>query len=147
MYDALEARKHNIGSLLVDFAAKGLEQEDEDFQTNREKFYAGRLEEIRQQREEMPKGDHGEKDLRERLAWEREMLGTLKGDGEEREKVQQVFDRRLNQEEKEALGAVLREHDLEEEHLEEVKKRRADLQQQRIRKLQRLSTLSALHKQ
>ena len=45
------------------------------------------------------------------------MLGTLKGDVEEREKVQQVFDRRLNQEEKEALGAVLRERSEEEEQL------------------------------
>lgn len=33
--------------------------------------------------------------MRERLAWEREVLGKLKGDVEEREKVQQVFDRRL----------------------------------------------------
>lgn len=74
------------------------------------------------------------------------MLGTLKGETEEKEKVQQVFDRRLNQEEKEALGAVLRERGEEEEHLEEVKKRRVDLQQQRIRKLQRLSTLSTQHK-
>jgi exonuclease III len=104
----LEARRHNIEALLVDFAAKGLESEEEDFKASREKFYAGRLEEIRQQREEMPKGEQGEKDLRERLAWEREMLGTLKGEAEEKEKVLQVFDRRLNQEEKEALGAVLR---------------------------------------
>jgi hypothetical protein len=70
----------------------------------------------------------------------------LKGDVEEREKVQQVFDRRLNQEEKEALGAVLRERSEEVEQLEEVKRRRVDLQQQRIRKLQRLTALSAQQK-
>jgi hypothetical protein len=46
------------------------------------------------------------------------MLGTLKGDAEEREKVQQVFDRRLNKEEKEALGAVLRERSEEIEQIE-----------------------------
>lgn len=70
----------------------------------------------------------------------------MKGDVEEREKVQQVFDRRLNQEEKEALGAVLRERSEEVEQLEEVKRRRVDLQQQRIRKLQRLTALSAQQK-
>jgi hypothetical protein len=62
----------------------------------REQFYSGRLQEIQQQREEMGGGDGiGERDVRERLAWEREVLGKLKGEGEEREKVQQVFDRRL----------------------------------------------------
>lgn len=60
--------------------------------------------------------------------------------------MQQVFDRRLNQEEKEALGAVLRERSEEVEQLEEVKRRRVDLQQQRIRKLQRLTALSAQQK-
>ena len=57
-----------------------------------------------------------------------------------------MFDRRLNQEEKEALGAVLRERSEEVEQLEEVKRRRVDLQQQRIRKLQRLTALSAQQK-
>ena len=60
--------------------------------------------------------------------------------------MQQVFDRRLNQEEKEALGAVLRERSEEVEQLEEVKRRRVDLQHQRIRKLQRLTALSAQQK-
>jgi hypothetical protein len=55
----LESRKHNIGTLLVDFGAKALEYEDEDFKTNREKFYAGKLEEIRQQREEISNEGQG----------------------------------------------------------------------------------------
>jgi hypothetical protein len=62
----------------------------------RSEFYSGRLQEIQQQREEMGESDGvGERDVRERLAWEREVLGRLRGEEEEREKVKQVFDRRL----------------------------------------------------
>ena len=63
---------------------------------------------MQEQRAEI--GDSGveEKDIRERLAWEKEILGELRGDEAEREKVQQVFDRRMKGDERQALDEVLK---------------------------------------
>ena len=70
-------------------------------------------------------------------------MGKLKGEVDEREKVQQVFDRRMHGDEKVALEEVRKEFNEEEARLEEIKKRREDLVNQRVRKLQKLNILAA----
>lgn len=70
-------------------------------------------------------------------------MGKLKGEEEEREKVKQVFDRRMHGEEKVALEEVRKERSEEEARLEEIKKRREELVGQRVRKLQKLNILAA----
>lgn len=69
-------------------------------------------------------------------------MGKLKGEVDEREKVQQVFDRRMHGDEKVALEEVRKEFSEEEARLDEIKKRREELVNQRVRKLQKLNILS-----
>jgi hypothetical protein len=52
------------------------------------------------------------------------MLAQLSGTVEEKEKVKQVFDRKMHEEEKEALTKVLKELNEEERIKEEARKRR-----------------------
>lgn len=70
-------------------------------------------------------------------------MGKLKGEVDEREKVQQVFDRRMHGDEKIALEEVRKEFSEEEARLDEIKKRREELVNQRVRKLQKLNILAA----
>ena len=76
--------------------------------------------------------------MRERLAWEREVLGELRGEKGEREKVEQVFDRRMKGDERQALDEVLRELGEEERMKWEVRKRREGIEAQKMRKLSKL---------
>jgi hypothetical protein len=55
---------------------------------------------LKKNREEAPVSTLGERDYRERMAWEKDVLGMLSGSVEEKEKVKQVFDHRMHADEK-----------------------------------------------
>lgn len=82
--------------------------------------------------------------MRERLAWEREILEELKGETiEGKLKVVQSFDHKLSKDEKEALIEVLEEKIEEKKRLEETRIRRSKIEGEKIRKLKKLNILES----
>ena len=143
VYNTLETKRHNLGKLLVDFEGKPeVEEEEEGYRQLREDFYAGKLSELRDQKEGLGDNTIEEKDIRERLAWERELYAEMKGDVVEDEKVKQVFDRRMKGDERQALDEVLKELSEEERQLCEVRKRREELEAQKRMKLEKLKQIA-----
>lgn len=95
----------NIDKLLVNFEDKedqANKEEIEEFEKARQAFYKGEIKNIESQQKLLHESIETEKSsttmMRERLAWQKEMLNELKGDEIEKNhpKVKQSFDNKFS---------------------------------------------------
>lgn len=81
--------------------------------------------------------------MRERLAWQKEMLNELKGDEIEMNnpKVKQSFDNKFSKEERDAFDKILTEEEEQKIKIEAIKRRKQILIEERNRKLRKLNII------